>query len=84
MRLPRLTTVALLLCLFAPAIAWPGGGPKLPRAIDSPVVRPTVRDDHKAGLRQGRHPSKLQDPQWGRNPGWLVRHPIRPLSHYLK
>jgi hypothetical protein len=80
----RMTAMALLLCLSAPVVTWAGRGSKLPRAIDTPIIRPKVMEGHKVGLRQGRHPSKLQDPQWGRDPGWLVRHPNRPLSHYLK
>jgi hypothetical protein len=40
---------------------------KLPKPIDSPVVRPKVRDDHKAGKRTGRHPSNVSRPDWGAN-----------------
>ncbi len=36
---------------------WFGLGKRrcLPRAIDSPIIRPKVREDHKAGKHQ-RHP----------------------------
>jgi hypothetical protein len=39
--------------------------PKLPKAIDHPVVRPKVRDDHKPGKRAGQHPSQYARPDWG-------------------
>lgn len=86
MRVQRLTAIALVLSLAAPGavLAWPGGEKKLPQAIDSPVVRPRVRDDHKVGLRGGRHPSRLGNAQWGRNNKWLMGHHSRPMAHYLK
>lgn len=38
---------------------WFGLGKRrcLPRAIDSPIIRPKVKEDHKAGKHQ-RHPSQ--------------------------
>jgi hypothetical protein len=38
---------------------------KLPKPIDSPIVRPKTREDHKVGKRAGRHPSQFQRPDWG-------------------
>jgi hypothetical protein len=84
MRLPRLTAVGLLLCLSVPVVTWAGSEPKLPRAIDSPIVRPKVKDIHKAGLSQGRHPSKYWDTQWGRNKSFLAQRHSRPTSPYLR
>jgi hypothetical protein len=38
---------------------------KLPKPIDSPVVRPKVRDDHKPGKRAGSHPARYERGEWG-------------------
>jgi hypothetical protein len=84
MRLLRLTAVALVLCLSAPVVTWAGREPKLPRAIDSPLLRPKVQEGHKAQLRQGRHPSKYWDTQWGRNQSFLTQRHSRPTSPYLR
>jgi hypothetical protein len=55
--------LAVLLLTVATAEA----GDKLPKPIDHPIVRPKVREDHKAGKRAGRHPSQYVHPTWGAN-----------------
>jgi hypothetical protein len=38
---------------------------KLPKPIDSPIVRPKIREDHKPGKRTGNHPSRYERVEWG-------------------
>ena len=69
------------------ADAWPWSRKgarraKLPKPIDSPVVRPKADDSHKKGLKQ--HPSRYQHAEWGSEMGRLTR--VRPnpeKSHSL-
>ena len=39
------------------------GGIRLPKPIDSPIVRKHVREDHKAGKKQ-RHPKQAVRLEW--------------------
>ncbi len=39
-----------------PKAGVPSYKQKLPKSIDYPMVRPKIRDDHKAIKRLGRHP----------------------------
>jgi hypothetical protein len=59
--------------------------PKLPKPIDSPIVRPKVQDAHKAGKRAGNHPEKYQRSDYGAEWGNILdtrrHHDIPP---YLK
>jgi cell division protein FtsN len=48
-----------------PLFHRPRSTDKLPKPIDSPIVRPKAREDHKVGKRAGRHPSKVQRQEWG-------------------
>ena len=61
--------IAVLLLTSAGAEAGLFGSskskPKLPKPIDSPVVRPKVQDAHKAGKRVGRHSDRFLRPDWG-------------------
>jgi hypothetical protein len=65
----KLLTGCVVLALFGAATAadaWPWSrsrNPRLPKAIDSPVVRPKSKAAEKA-TRQ-RHPSKYMRPEWG-------------------
>jgi hypothetical protein len=54
-----------------------------PKPIDSPIVRPKFRDDHKAGKRSGRHPSAYAHAQYGNewNKIFAARH--HPIPEYL-
>ncbi len=57
---------------------------KLPKPIDSPIVRPKIREDHKVGKRAGRHPAQFQRSDWGNE--WktiLSIKPHHPLPDYL-
>jgi hypothetical protein len=55
----------------------------LPKPIDSPSVRPKLREDHKAGKRTGRHPASFVRSDYGNE--WKkfmnVRH--HPIPEYL-
>ena len=81
--------IALLLLSSAGAEAGLFGSskskPKLPKPIDSPIVRPKQQDAHKAGKRTGNHPEKFHRPDWGANWGQtldLKRH--HDVPEYLK
>jgi hypothetical protein len=63
--LTGLLLAAVLLAPAAEAGLFGGGSKKLPRPIDSPSVRPKVREDHKLGKRGGVHPRRGLDPMWG-------------------
>lgn len=54
----RLAGLLVVLVLAAPAAE--AARVKLPKPIDSPVVRPKVQDDHKPGKRAGNHPARYQ------------------------
>ena len=81
--------VVLLLAAAPAADAFPffhraRSTDKLPKPIDSPIVRPKIREDHKVGKRAGRHPAQLQRQQWGAE--WkqiLTIKPHHALPDYL-
>lgn len=81
--------IALLLLSSAGAEAGLFGSgrskPKLPKPIDSPIVRPKLRDAHKSGKRAGQHPERFLRPDWGASWGQtldLKRH--HDVPEYLK
>ena len=79
--------IAFLLLSSAGAEAGLFGSnkPRLPKPIDSPIVRPKQRDDHKAGKRVGRHPDRFLRPEYGAAWGQtldLKRH--HDVPEYLK
>ncbi len=82
--------VVLLLAASTAAEAFPlfhkaRSTDKLPKPIDSPIVRPKIREDHKVGKRTGRHPSAVQRQQWGTE--WQHTLSIKrphPIPDYLK
>ena len=78
--------VVLLLLASAGAEAFPfKSRDRLPKPIDSPIVRPKLRGDHKAGKRTGRHPSQYQRPDWGALWGeTLSLKRAHPIPEYLK
>ena len=59
----RLAGVLVFTLLAAPAVE--AARVKLPKPIDSPVVRPKVRNDHKPGKRAGSHPARYERIEWG-------------------
>lgn len=64
-----LTGCLMLIVLLGPtsADAWPWSRRerKLPKPIDSPVVRPRGKEAHKPGNRQ-RHTARVEGAGWGR------------------
>jgi hypothetical protein len=68
--------IALLLLSSAGAEAGLFGSskskPKLPKPIDSPIVRPNQDQSHKAGKRAGNHPEKFQRPDYGAEWGKIL------------
>ncbi len=65
----KLLTGCLVLALLGAttgADAWPWSRnrkPRLPKAIDSPIVRPKANNTQKETRQQ--HPSRYQRPEWG-------------------
>ena len=82
--------VVLLLAASTAADAFPffhraRSTDKLPKPIDSPIVRPKTREDHKVGKRTGRHPRQFQRPEWGAQ--WHETLSLKrphPIPDYLK
>jgi hypothetical protein len=60
------------------------GKNSLPKPIDSPIVRPKLSDDHKAGKRTGRHPAAYSRSEYGAEWGKIfsTRRP-HPIPGYL-
>ena len=54
-----------------------------PKPIDSPIVRPKIRDDHKAGKRTGRHPSALAQADYGSEWKKIFATRHHPIPEYL-
>ncbi len=84
----KFAAVGIALLLLGSAAAEAGIFSKqerLPKPIDHPIIRPKMRDDHKAGKRLGRHPSELLRPEWGGNWAQLltIKRP-HPIPGYLK
>jgi len=53
-----------------------------PRAVDSPVVRPKVKEEHK--IPHQIHPSKYNDPTWGNLWKQVFRTGEPHFDHYLR
>jgi hypothetical protein len=71
----------VLLCAFlgaSTAEAWPWSNrkksTKLPRPIDTPIIRPKADDSHKSNSHK-RHPERLQRHEWGSEMGRFMRQP---------
>jgi hypothetical protein len=57
---------------------------KLPKPIDTPIVRPNIREDHKVMKRAGRHPSNFQHAEYGTEWDKTLKTPPRhPFPDYL-
>ena len=86
----KLVVAGIALLLLGSASAESGifgifkGKNSLPKPIDSPIVRPKFRDDHKAGKRTGRHPAAYSRSDYGAEWGKLfsTRRP-HPIPDYL-
>ncbi|HUG52577.1 MAG TPA: hypothetical protein VMR21_03215 [Vicinamibacteria bacterium] len=84
----KLVAAGIVLLLVGSSAAEAGllsRKPKLPKPIDSPIVRPKVREDHKVGKRTGQHPKRLEEPthgnEWDKIFNLKHRH---GLAEYLK
>jgi hypothetical protein len=55
----------------------------LPKPIDSPIVRPKYRDDHKVGKRVGRHPSAFYRSDYGNEWKKIFANRHHPIPEYL-
>ena len=56
---------------------------EFPKPIDSPIVRPKYRDDHKAGKRAGRHPQALARSEYGAEWKKIFATRHHPIPEYL-
>jgi hypothetical protein len=54
-----------------------------PKPIDSPILRPKVRDDHKQGKRTGRHPEAFYRSEYGKEWGKIFASRHHPIPEYL-
>ena len=75
----KLLTGCLMLTVLLGATsadAWPWSRKerKLPKAIDSPILRPKAKEGHKPGNRQ-RHTSRVEQAGWGREAQLLRSEP---------
>jgi hypothetical protein len=61
-----------------------GGGKKLPKPIDSPIVRPKLKEDHKVAPHIRSERDKYNSPTWGANWKRLMKQRQRPLKPYLR
>ena len=73
------------IAVFLLASAGVEAAPKLPKPIDHPIVRPKVRDDHKAGKRAGKHPESLSHSTYGAEWGKILNtsHRHHEIPKYL-
>ena len=56
---------------------------KLPKPIDSPVLRPKLKESHK--INKSRHPERYQKEGWGADTQQrMFNYPSRPMPHYQK
>jgi hypothetical protein len=87
----KLVVAGIALLLLGSASAESGifsgifkGKSSLPKPIDSPIVRPKAREDHKAGKRNGQHPSAFNRSEYGAewNKIFSTRRP-HPIPEYL-
>ena len=55
-----------------------------PKPIDSPIVRPKLRDDHKQGMkRTGRHPDLYARSEYGKEWSKIFSARHHPVPEYL-
>ena len=85
----KLVVAGLALVLLGSASAESGifsifqqkGG--LPKPIDSPIVRPKLRDDHKANKRVGSHPAAYVRSEYGNEWKKIFSARHHPIPEYL-
>jgi hypothetical protein len=54
-----------------------------PKPIDSPIVRPKLRDDHKQGKRAGNHPELYARSEYGKEWSKIFSARHHPIPEYL-
>ncbi|PYQ46732.1 MAG: hypothetical protein DMF78_25555 [Acidobacteria bacterium] len=54
---------------------------KLPKPIDSPIVRPKLREDHKLGKKSGVHRASVTRYEWGRQKNLRYVSRPHPFGH---
>ena len=59
------------------------GDEKQPRPIDSPIVRPKLREDHKIKPKL-RANNRYERVSWGSEWKVIFHRPVRGLPHYLR
>lgn len=64
------------------AAADHGNDGKLPKPIDSPIVRPKLREGHKVKARVRTNP--YERISWGSEWKLIFHHPVRNRAHYLR
>ena len=86
----KLVAAGIALLLLGSASADAGifgifkGKTDFPKPIDSPIVRPKWRDDHKQGMKRvGRHPSSLGHAEYGSESKKIYATRHHPIPEYL-
>ena len=76
-----LLVVGLLWAGSAADAGWLHSEPKLPKAVDSPVVRPKLSYDHTYGHYVMHGPAKYYDPLWGKHRKLLMKMDAMHMNH---
>lgn len=80
----RIACVLMGFALAAGAVeAGHGNNDKLPKPIDSPIVRPKLREEHKIKAKV-RANNPYERIGWGSEWKTIFHHPVRPMPHYLR
>jgi hypothetical protein len=85
----KLVAVGIVLLLLGSSSVDAGifrifkGKTDFPKPIDSPIVRPKFRDDHKQGKRTGRHPEHYARSDYGNEWGKIFSTRHHPIPEYL-
>lgn len=86
----KLVAAGIALLLLGSASADAGifgifqGKSEFPKPIDSPIVRPKLRDDHKQGMKRvGRHPESTYRSEYGNEWKKIFATRHHPVPEYL-
>ncbi len=84
-RILLIVVAALGLSAASAQAGWfGGGGAKLPKAIDSPILRPKVKEGHKVAPHVLHESNRYNSPTWGGSWKRLLKARSRPLKPYLR
>ena len=84
-RAAPLMAVLMLFSVTSAQAGWFGTGkPSLPKPVDSPIVRPKVKEDHKAACHVRTLVKKYNSATWGANWGQVFKDRPRPVKPYLR